>query len=149
MTDWRAQSIVSLIERSSPTKVFSVWRDTGAAEFQPDVASWPKPSVAILRGTVLGATDATNYYDWGKRFAVRDGKLVTIPKEEWRKLSAEQQLDAILYLGPASEMTDVKWTAALCADADYMKMRVARMTLGGLPPSHAEQFVAYCKGLAK
>jgi len=41
----------------------------------------------------------------------------------------ENQMDAILYLGPQSAMTHSRLSSTLCADADYREMRRRRMAL--------------------
>ncbi len=107
MQDWRAQTIVSLIEASTPHRVFTIWgAPPNLAEMQADVASWRRPSVAILRGTVLGVADASAYSGSPPaRMAIRHGKMVPTPREEWRNLRAEDQLEAVIYLGPPSAMT--------------------------------------------
>ena len=45
--------------------------------------------------------------------------------------SLENQLDAILYLGPASGETTSRPSASLCADQRYREMRIERMMLAG------------------
>jgi hypothetical protein len=149
MDDWRAQTIVSLLERSGPTKVFAIWRDADVAKIQSDAASWRAPSLAIIRGTLLGAADAAQYFGWGTRFAVRDGEIVPIPQEAWRKLAAEEQFDAVLYLGPPSAMTRTRWSPALCADAAYIKMRLERIALSGIPQAEADALKNYCASVAE
>ena len=42
----------------------------------------------------------------------------------------EEQYDAVLYLGPVSSITFSELPAALCADDEYKRMRLARMALG-------------------
>lgn len=102
MTMWQAQTIVSLLERATPTRVFTIWGAGGTLEtLQPDAKSWPIPRLAIVRGTVLGAADFSAYYSGTMiRTTFKDGAGVATPKEEWRSMRAEDQLDAILYLGP-------------------------------------------------
>ena len=53
-----AQTIVSLLE-SSGVNVFTVWGNTRAdlETLQASIASWPRPSLTLVRGNVLGATD--------------------------------------------------------------------------------------------
>jgi hypothetical protein len=148
MSDWRAQTIVSLIERAGPTRVFAVWREAGVANIQPSAANWKAPAMAVIRGTVLGAADASQYLSSPGRMRVRDGKIENVPKEEWVRFPAEQQFDAVLYLGPPSAMTNSTWSPALCADADYMKMRLDRIALAA-PPFEAEQLKKFCAGVAK
>jgi hypothetical protein len=43
--------------------------------------------------------------------------------------SLDNQLDAVLYLGPLSARTWSRLSSALCADAEYRSMRVKRMAL--------------------
>ncbi len=42
------------------------------------------------------------------------------------------QLDALLYLGPASGKRTSRLSPALCSDAGYRRMRIRRMTLAGM-----------------
>jgi hypothetical protein len=113
---------------------------------QPDVASWRAPSLAPVRGTVLGAADFASYSAFNStavRFAVRDGRTAPIPREEWRSLRAEDQFDAVLYLGPSSAMTQSRLPPALCRDPAYMDMRMKRIALAG-PEVEAEKLTKYC-----
>jgi hypothetical protein len=146
--DWRAETIVSLLERSGPTRVFTIWGSRELAAIQPDAASWRVPSLATIRGTELGAADAARYFGWGNRFAFRDGKPVPIPKDQWRSLPAEEQFDAVLYLGPASAMTETRWSPALCSDAAYMEMRLKRIAVSGIPQAEADRLKQFCASLA-
>jgi hypothetical protein len=149
MEDWRAQTIVSLIERAGPTRVFTIWGFSDVAGIQPDAASWRAPSLARLRGTALGAVDVTRYVPWIKaRFAVQDGKIVPVPENQWRTLRAEEQIDAVLYLGPSSGTTMSQWSPALCADASYMEMRLKRIAIVGIA-IEAENLKKYCASVAK
>ena len=50
----------------------------------------------------------------------------------------EEQYDAVLYLGPVSSITFSEWPAALCTDAEYTKMRLARMALGTGGPTRPD-----------
>jgi hypothetical protein len=147
MEDWRAQTIVSLLERAGPTRVFTIWGVADVASIQPDASSWRPPSLAPIRGTALGAVDVTRYVPWIKRrFAVRDGKMVPVPEKEWRSMRAEEQIDAVLYLGPPSAMTDSNLSPKLCADTAYIEMRLKRIAIAG-PPIEAENLKKYCASL--
>jgi hypothetical protein len=148
MTDWRAQTIVSLLERSGPIQVFSIWRYADIARIQPNAESWRVPSLAVLRGTSLGAADASRYFGWGTRSTVKDGKIVPVQEDQWQSLRAEDQFDAVLYLGPPSAMTRSKWSPALCSDSAYMAMRLKRIAMSGLPKAEAERLKKYCAGVA-
>ena len=107
--------IVAQLERSG-TRVFTIHTETrhDLSALQPDVESWPKPSLAILRDTTLGA-------------AMTDSK-------DPRRIA--DQFDAVLYLGPPAEMTVSKPSRALCDDHAYLDMRLGRLALIP-PPPHA------------
>jgi hypothetical protein len=158
MTGPLTHTIVSLLETTTAeAKVFTITTNVGVdlPKLQADVVSWRVPSLAILRGTLLGALDFTIYYPFElPRVAIRDGKpdfRATIPRDQWRSLRMEDQFDAILYLGPRTIMTNSRLSPALCADPDYMEMRLGRLGLmpgsmktptGGMNP--AEQLKQYC-----
>ncbi|MGQ0643139.1 MAG: hypothetical protein ACT4P6_20525 [Gemmatimonadaceae bacterium] len=145
MYDWRMQTIVSLLESATPTKVFTVWNvDDALATVQPDIASWRAPSLAVVRGTALGAADITAITPTPMRMALRDGNRAQVPREEWRSLRTEDQLDAVLYLGPRSAMTEVPLSRKVCADSSYVTERLRRITLTGIPPFEAERVKQLC-----
>jgi hypothetical protein len=149
-------TVVSALELSgSRTKVFSIWSATDAdlSDLQPDVSTWRVPSLAVLRGTVLGAGDFSRYFpsDYSPmaatRFAIRDGKLVPISRGEWRSLKMEDQFDGVLYLGPRSAITVApqrQLSPELCADPEFLPKRLARLALTGLPPIEAERLKQLC-----
>jgi hypothetical protein len=145
-----AQTIVSVLERNG-INVFAVWGNTSAdlETLQPDIASWPRPSLASLRGTVLGAADFQFFFSAiSNRFAVKDGKLAPLARDRWRSLRMEEQFDALLYLGPPSSITIARLPAQLCADAAYMKMRLRRLEAYG-PKDSAERLRQYCVDRSK
>ena len=98
------------------TRAFAIWTNTTVEleRLQKDIRTWPIPSLTIVRATRLGALDF-------KYFA----GMETDPPTR-----LEQQYDAVLYLGPVSSITFSELPAALCTDAEYTKMRLARMALG-------------------
>jgi hypothetical protein len=148
MEDWRAQTIVSLLERSGPTKVFSIWTTRELTKIQPDAAAWRTPSLATIRGTALGAVDASRYFGWGHRSTVKDGRIEAVPKEQWKLLRAEEQFDALLYLGREDAMTESRWSPSLCSDSAYINMRLRRIAVSGIPPTEAERLKKYCAEVA-
>lgn len=96
MDDWRMQTVVSLLERSTPARIFTVWQFSDElAKLQPDVTAWPAPSIARVCGTRLGAADITQLMPTRGRMGMRDGRLAPVPKGEWRQLAIEDQLDAV------------------------------------------------------
>jgi hypothetical protein len=145
-----AQTIVSLLETDG-VNVFTVWGNTRAdlAALQLTVASWPRPSLALMRGTVLGAADFQFFFsDISSRLAIKDGKLLPIPRDQWQALRMEDQFDALLYLGPPSSMTTAQLPMAVCADAAYMKMRLERLEAYG-PKGEADRVRQRCAGASK
>jgi hypothetical protein len=141
-------TIVSLLESAEATKVFTIWVNANLAKLQADVASWGKPSIAIIRGTVLGAADFTFYYPWDvERMAIIDGKPVPIARDQWRSLRMEDQADAVLYPGDASTISISRLSPGLCADPAYMEMRLRRL---GITKStrDAERLKQYCRTAA-
>jgi hypothetical protein len=139
-------TIVSSLERRAPTAVvFNVWTNTAVdlADLQ-NVGTWPTPSLALIRGTPLGAADFTFYYRFDdRRSAFTNGDSVPIPREQWRTLRMEDQFDALLYLGPPNSISSSKFPQELCSDAGYIKMRTERMKILGLTKS-AESLMRSC-----
>ena len=90
-----SSSLVTILEQDK-IPVFTVWTNAAAemASMQPDVATWPVPSLAQLKGSALGRVNLTEYFGPG-------GK--DIP-EEWRA-PLEEQFDAVLYVGPLAKIT--------------------------------------------
>ena len=114
------------------TRAFAIWTNTTVEleRLQKDIATWPVPSLTIVRGTRLGTLDF-------KYFA----GMETDPPTRM-----EEQYDAVLYLGPVSSITFAELPASLCADAEYTKMRLARMALatGGAAGPDVIEFNRQC-----
>lgn len=131
--EW-AQGIVDRLEKEGVARVFTVVPETrrDLTSVQREIASWPKPSLALLRGTGLGA-------------------MVPDPRPGRRQVRLEEQIDAVLYLGPASSMTMSRPAPGLCADREYLEMRLGRLGLvpppPGAPAAPAEQLKKYCAEL--
>ena len=127
-------SIVAELEHSG-VNVFSIHTnaDTGVdfSNLQPDVASWPIPSLAILHGTTLGAAPFPFFYPHQMMIFWRDasGQVIseTVGPDPKRSPHLEDEFDALLYLGPPDRITKSHLTAAQCADTNYMAMRRQRM----------------------
>jgi hypothetical protein len=142
--DW----LTGLIERDGATRLFTVWTvgnaHTDLRSLQPDVSSWSTPSLALLRGTTLGAMDFASFFTSDGRLGFRDGKIVPIPRNQWGVLPMEEQFDAVLYLGPPSAMTIAPLALSRCSDERYMKMRLARLELAPGGEVQANQLRRYC-----
>ena len=123
--------LVAQLEKGGITNVFSVSPETrrDLRTIQPDVASWPVPSLAMLRGTQLGAANNT-----------------LSPQQ--RRVNLEEQFDALLYLGLPATMSISRLSPALCSRPGYLEMRTSRLALiappPGAPMSPVDSLKAYC-----
>jgi hypothetical protein len=144
MEDWRSQTIVSLVERAGPTRIFTI---AGANE--KHATGWRAPALVRIRGTALGAVDASEYFGPPGRFAVRDGKIVPVPEAQWRTHRAEDQFDALLSLGPSPATRAEPLSPKLCVEPGYVEMRLKRIALAGLPPPEVERVKNLCGDKAR
>jgi hypothetical protein len=89
------RSLLTILE-GSQTKVFTIWTNAAfeLASAQPDVRTWPVPSLALIRGTPLGQTGLAAYL----------GPNAGEVPPQWLA-PMEEQFDAVLYLGPLSTIT--------------------------------------------
>lgn len=145
MSAWQAQTVVSLLERDHGARIFNIWTLNRSVKLPESTESWRVPSLALLRGTTLGASDFAAYDRPGEetRFGVKSGQLVRIPREEWKLMRMEDQFDAFLYLGPPEAMTTTPVPASLCKDADFVRRRIDRLTRFG-PSVELENFRKAC-----
>lgn len=143
------ETIVALLEKSG-TKVFSIRTSTSnLAELQPDIATWTPPKLALIAGTPLGQASFIFYYP--------DDIYIRRPDDTWEQVKADpkrsplmqDQFDAVLYIGPKSSITYSKVSKTLCADAEYMQMRIGRMKLnaGVNSASAGAKLQEYCAKL--
>jgi hypothetical protein len=148
MSDWRMQTIVSLIERASPQRVFAIWRlDDQLAAIILEVKSWTGPRLVMTRGNRLGAADVGRLSPpMAGRMQVKDGALVPLPRGQWRTMPIEEQLDAVLYLGPAAAMTAAPVPARACAEPGFVDERLRRIAVAGIPAFEAERVKQVCSG---
>jgi hypothetical protein len=140
MSTWQAQTVVSLLERDTGTRVFNIWTWLDREVALPDASSWPVPSLTVLKDTTLGERDFGTYARGllgGNRFSVQDSQLVPLPRDQWRMMRMDDQFDALLYLGSPSTMTFVGMPASLCRDQDFVRERLRRFALAGPPPELA------------
>jgi hypothetical protein len=147
MSSWQAQTVVSLLERDPAVHVLNIWTLLDRTIAPPEVvASWSIPSLAVLKGTTLGAADFGSFSRGlgdGTRFGVKNNQLVPLPRNEWKSMAMEQQFDALLYLGPPSAMTLRPVAAALCQDSEFTRRRLDRLVRFA-PPVEADAFRKDC-----
>ena len=101
LDDRRVHTLVQQLESMQAT-VFTVWANVSAdlRTLQADVDSWPSPSLVHMRGTRFGAAGFKFYYPFEvPRGTFVEGRVVPIPRDEWRTLPMEEQFDAVLNLG--------------------------------------------------
>ena len=145
-----AETVISILDRAG-AKIFTIRTPTepDPQSLQADMASWPVPSLVLLRGTRLGMRDAALFWSTQMpRFAMRDGKPSPLPNDQWRVLPMQDLFDALLYLGPASKITTAKLPAAVCEDMPYRQMRRHRMLLLN-HKDQSDQFDRDCGNPAK
>jgi hypothetical protein len=125
------QSLVTLLEAGG-TRAFTVWTNAAAemSGMQPTVASWPVPSLAQLRGTVLGRVGLSEYL----------GPNAGEVPPQWLA-PMEDQFDAVLYLGPLSTITLARPPLWPCSEP-ALPERVRRISL--MRPALAERIQATC-----
>jgi hypothetical protein len=147
MSDWRMQTLVSLIERATPQRVFTIWGwRHELAGLTPDATSLRLPALLPTRGTPLGAADVTRLSpEWttARRFAVREGQLAPVPEGEWASLAIADQLDAVLVLG-AEPAGEAPVPPQACRAPGFLEERLRRIAVAGVPAFEADRIKAVC-----
>jgi hypothetical protein len=137
-------TVVFLLTRDAPELVFAIGAPTSAdlSRIQPDTASWPAPSIALLKDTLLGQAPFASFY------AARAGRdAPSVVGEPWDSLPMQNQFDALLYLGPPDTITLAWLSRERCADAGYLSMRLARLALVPWGPSQIDRLRKSCAAL--
>ncbi|HWI17048.1 MAG TPA: hypothetical protein VNT81_04850 [Vicinamibacterales bacterium] len=144
MGDWRTETIVSLIERAGPTRVFTIWSlDQPLLAVLPEASAWPKPALARTDGTTLGAIDVGRLTTFPPRARIVNGRIEPLPREQYATLPIEQQLDAVLYLG-APPSAPIAPSAEPCRQPEFLEERLRRIAVTGIPKSEAEAIQKLC-----
>jgi hypothetical protein len=122
-------SVVDQLESLSGVRAFTVMTLTAAdlRTLQGDVAQWRTPSLAVLHDTQLGRTPYRAFMTAGPLMLGPDGKPQPEPPSVRRPI--EDVFDAVLYVGPPSDITYSRLAPTLCADTAYVAMRRARMAM--------------------
>ena len=145
MDDWRMQTIVSLVERAGPTRIFTVWTlSEELTDAFPEAASWSRPAFAAVRGTSLGRLDIARLYPKRLRMQFGDGKPTPVPVEAWAPLPVERQLDAVMYLAPSTEDRRIQISSDVCARPGFLEERLRRISVAGIPRFEAEAIEKLC-----
>ena len=123
-------SIVAQLDRLG-ARVFVVATSTDfdISTIQANAVEWRTPSLALIRGTPLGLASSLTYFP--RSLPVirgRGGIQETLQPDLTAVPPMQEVVDAILYLGPPSSITQSRLSRELCADPSYVKMRVERLT---------------------
>jgi len=125
--------LVAAIRRDGQS-LFKIWTADreDLAELEPSVMSWPRPSIALVKGTILGMRDLRGFY------------MESAPPGHF-----EDQFDAILYLGPPSSLTYSEIAPELCSDGEYLSFRIPRLEMAARngAPSWLAEFRARCANI--
>lgn len=118
----RTHNVAEILAERHPGAMLLIWSHTPGwmtSQLDSRLASWPKPSLALLNGTWLGASSV------GPR-----GQSPTL----------EQLADAFLYLGPIKRQTDSKPSPTIYRDPEYMRELLRRNAIqGGFNTSELER----------
>ena len=118
-------TVVQRLEAAAPGSAYVVVPFDGFGDPAPlraldaRLAGWPAPSLATLRGTPLGATDASTLYAVDVHRLV-DGRMVDEMVRLFRGIPLAELADALLYLGPRASMRRTLPTAAERGDAAFV-----------------------------
>lgn len=140
-----AASLVSLLEGTHSARVFNVGLSFDLEKERANAASWSAPSLVVLRGTDLGAAPVS--YD-GPRVSVQTGRIIPVPRDQWRSMRMEDQYDALLYM-PRTSWSYAMVSPALCADQTYVEMRTGRMALAEWKSDQLEDYCGKVRPPAK
>jgi hypothetical protein len=127
------RSLVGILETGG-TRVFNVTSTyADFTGFQSDVASWPAPSLTMLKDTALGAVPYEHLFG--------PGPPVNIFRQNPR---IEDHYDAAIILGPASSLRLAPMGYPRCAEPAYVERRVSRMVASGMPPTVRDRLAQEC-----
>jgi hypothetical protein len=133
-----AQTVISWLEKAG-VKTFIV----GTGDETNGMDGWTVPSLALLRGTTLGASNPPE--NPLPRVTVQpDGSFVSLPRDRWIQIRTEELIDAMLYLGPKSTAAVAPLSPAICTEPGYLDTRLGRMALAGFPQSEADRLKQFC-----
>ena len=123
-------SIVAQLDRLG-ARVFVVATSTDfdISTLQANVVTWRRPSLALIRETPLGLASSVTYFARSAPvIRGRGGIQETLQLDLTAAPSMQEVVDAILYLGPPAAITHSRLSRELCADPNYLKMRLERLT---------------------
>ncbi len=115
---------ISLIEQKYPQSMFIVLPHFGFFErndeLEPRFATWPKPSLALVKGTWLGALDGSVFTRVSMIRVTREGERIG-PRNPFAGTKLEELADAYLYFGPSNSLTRSVAPPETYQDEAYVK----------------------------
>jgi hypothetical protein len=139
-------SDVSTYEKDYPHLTFVI-SDLGMYDTNRPVESicpfalWPNPSIAITKGTWLGALLASDIFPQGIMIDPNCKVQIAFPPKLQKQFQQpmEHLIDAFLYLGPEELRLKEPMPADIALDADYMTELRRREPLIGFPGASKSQ----------
>jgi hypothetical protein len=147
VTKLQAGSIVAQLDRlGARVFVVATLTDFDISTLQASVATWPRPTLTLIRGTPLGLAGSMVHYPQSAPVVrARGGIEERLQPDLAADPPMQEVVDAILYLGPPSAITRSRLSRELCADPAYLKMRLERLTEFASPEGDpAAAFRAEC-----
>lgn len=138
-----AQTLASLLERRITSRLFIIRSEYEFAELQPDIATWPIPSLSVISGTRLGATPEPSI-GIARASILSDGGLAMLPRTQWHTRRLDEQMDAVLYLGSLTTITNSPISRRRCADTSFIETQIARMSLARVPQPEIDNLREMC-----
>jgi hypothetical protein len=134
-------SAVSAYERDYPNRTFvlsdlSVYDTNRPAASISPFALWPNPSIALTKGTWLGALLLSDIFPPGIMVTPDcKARLALFPPrlQKQAEKPLEHYIDAFLYLGPQEFRLEEPMPANIVVDADYLTEVRRREVLIGIP----------------
>jgi hypothetical protein len=115
---------ISLLEQKYPQSMFIVKPYFGFLdrndELEPRLATWPKPSLALIKGTWLGALDGSLIMRVSMIRVTKEGARIG-PFNPFAGTKLEELVDAYLYLGPSDSLTTSAAPPETYQDEAYVK----------------------------
>lgn len=124
----RESPLIRAIEASGRPLFSVVWSAADVESVEPEARSWPRPSLAPVHGTRIGAMEIGDFAPGAPPGALQD------------------HFDALLHLGPTSDLTLSRIAPTLCADEVYLDRRLPRLQLAARAGATGwlEDFTAQC-----
>jgi hypothetical protein len=128
------RSMVGILETAGE-RVFAITSTyADLTTFQPDVAAWSRPVLAMLKGTTLGAIPYEHFFG-------------PAPPVDYFRANPwiEDHYDALISLGTRDTLRLAPIAYPRCADPAYIERRVGRMVSTGMPPTVKDRLAQECE----